>query len=57
MTYLTDQKQLVSELTNQSGNVGNDGLLQQGEAAHDGCIRGGEATQEHVAVILRSADI
>lgn len=26
----------MSELTNQSGNVGNDGLLQQGEAAHDG---------------------
>lgn len=28
----------MSELTNKSGNVGNDGLLQQGEAAHDGCI-------------------
>ena len=26
----------MSELTNQSGNVGNNGLLQQGEAAHDG---------------------
>lgn len=27
----------MSELTNQSGDVGNDRLLQQGEAAHDGC--------------------
>lgn len=27
----------MSELTNQIGDVGNDGLLQQGEAAHDGC--------------------
>lgn len=27
----------MSERTNQSGDVGNDGLLQQGEAAHDGC--------------------
>ena len=26
----------MSELTNQSGNVGDDGILQQGEAAHDG---------------------
>lgn len=26
----------MSELTDQSGNVGNNGLLQQGEAAHDG---------------------
>lgn len=39
MTYLTDEKQLVSELTYESGNVGNDGLLQQGEAAHDGCVQ------------------
>lgn len=27
----------MSELTNQSGDVGNDRLLQQGEATHDGC--------------------
>lgn len=27
----------MSELNNQSGDVGNDRLLQQGEAAHDGC--------------------
>lgn len=27
----------MSELTNQSGDVGNDRLLQQGKAAHDGC--------------------
>lgn len=27
----------MSELTNQSGDVGNDRILQQGEAAHDGC--------------------
>lgn len=26
----------MSELTNQRGNVGNNGVLQQGEAAHDG---------------------
>lgn len=27
----------MSELINQSRDVGNDSLLQQGEAAHDGC--------------------
>lgn len=26
----------MSELTNQSGNVGDNSLLQQGEATHDG---------------------
>lgn len=36
VAYLADQEELMSELTNQCGNVGNNGLLQQGEAAHDG---------------------
>lgn len=27
----------MSELTDQGGDVGDDGLLQQREAAHDGC--------------------
>lgn len=27
----------MSELSDQSGDVGNDGVLKQGEAAHDGC--------------------
>lgn len=39
MTYPADQQELVSELANQSGDVRNDGLLQEGEAAHDGWKR------------------
>lgn len=36
MCYLADLEKLMSELTNQRRDVGNNGLLQQGEAAHDG---------------------
>lgn len=39
VTYLADQQELVSELANQSGDVRNNGFLQEGEAAHDGWKR------------------
>lgn len=35
--HLADEEELMSELPDQSGDVGNNGVLKQGEAAHDGC--------------------
>lgn len=34
--HLADEEELMSELTNQSRDVGDDGVLQQREASHDG---------------------
>lgn len=64
MTHLTDEEQLVSELNNQRGDVGDDGLLQQREAAHDGChqegrdaVNLGAAVRQRPRVVSRSHHI
>lgn len=34
---LTNSQQLLCELRDESGDIGDDGLLQEGETSHDSC--------------------